>query len=74
MKIVQENGKATVLVGEVPVAYALGCEGAADTFVRINDIAYIWKRHTDAPVTEMQMHLTVPGEVGFMSLFNYLVV
>lgn len=65
MKILKEQGKSNIIVGGKVVAYALECEGAHDSFEEISDIAYLWKRHTDTPVTEMQMHLVVPGEIGF---------
>lgn len=65
MKIVKEQGHANILVGGKVVAQAHEVAGAVDSFVEINEIAYLWKRKCDTPVTEMKMHLTVGGEAGF---------
>ncbi len=65
MNILKVDGAAHIEVGGKIVAQAHECFGAIDSFEKISDIAYIWRRKTIAPVTEMKMHLTVPGEATF---------
>ncbi len=65
MNILKVDGAAHIEVGGKIVAQAIECFGAIDSFEKISDIACIWRRKTIAPVTEMKMHLTVPGEATF---------
>ena len=65
MKIVQRNGRAEILIGDITVAYANETADATDTFEKICDDAYLWKRKCDKPVSEMVMHLEVPGKSRF---------
>lgn len=65
MLIIKEHDCANIVVNGKTVAVALGYQNAIDTFEKISDIAYLWKRKTNAPVTEMKMHLSVPGEAQF---------
>ena len=59
-----ENGHAVMLGGK-PYARILGVEGATDTFEPIEDGAWKWHRHTDAPTDHMRMEMLLIGDPTF---------
>ncbi len=65
MHIEKLSDRYAVKVDGVTAAYALSCEGACDTFEKLSDVAYLWKRKTATPVTEMKMTLTIPEQTTF---------
>ncbi len=59
-----ENGYAVAIDGK-PYARILPVEGATDTFEPIENGAWKWHRHTDAPTDHMRMELVLLGEPTF---------
>lgn len=59
-----ESGYAVAIDGK-PYAHILPVEGATDTFEPIENGAWKWHRHTDAPTDHMRMELVLLGEPTF---------
>ena len=59
-----ENGYAVAIDGK-PYAHILPVEGATDTFEPIENGAWKWHRHTDAPTDHMRMEMVLLGEPTF---------
>ncbi len=68
MKILKVDGATHIEIGDKIVAQALECSDAIDSFQKLSDIAYLWKRKSIAPVTQMKMHLTVPCDTAITEL------
>ncbi|MBQ6614262.1 MAG: DUF2877 domain-containing protein, partial [Clostridia bacterium] len=58
------DGYAVAIDGK-PYAKILPAAGATDTFTPIEDGAWKWHRHTDAPVDHMRMEMVLLGEATF---------
>ena len=55
MLIIKEHDCANIVVNGKTVAVALGYQNAIDTFEKISDIAYLWKRKTNAPASILSL-------------------
>lgn len=64
-EILQMDGSFVVEVDGKPYARILSCEGATDTFEKIENGAWKWHRHTAQPTDHMRMELLLIGEPTF---------
>ena len=55
--ILHENGCNYLVTDGVKAAEIVSVNGAEDSFVRINELAFLWKRTTSAPTVHMRMEL-----------------
>ena len=62
--IKSESGHVIRVDGKAYAAIA-AAHGATDTFKKIEDGAWKWHRHTDAPTDKMRMEVTLLGEATF---------
>ncbi len=64
MNTIKVDGATHVKIGARVVARAIECDYAIDSFTKLSDIAYLWRRKTLSPVTQTKLHLTVPESDG----------
>ena len=55
--ILRENGCNYLVTDGAKAAEIVPVNGAEDSFVRINELAFLWKRTTSAPTVHMRMEL-----------------
>ena len=56
-EIIFKDGEHIVVTKGQTVARVLSCEGAHDSFVRLSEYAFLWKRKTSLPMIHMRMEL-----------------
>ena len=59
------NGIYEFCIGDKSYGRIVAAEGAVDTFEKIEDGAWRWRRHTEKPVDHMRMELVLYGEPTF---------
>ena len=59
-----QNGHVISVAGKTFAAIP-ALTGAVDTFEKIEDGAWKWHRHTDAPTDHMRMEMILLGEATF---------
>lgn len=63
--IVQSRDSYAICSGGAVLAKILPCAGAADSFTKLEEGAWIWRRHTDVPTDHMKMEVVLLGEPTF---------
>ncbi len=64
-EIIQKNGIYEIFANGKAYAKIVPAEGATDTFEKIEDGAWRWRRHTEKPVDHMRLELVLYGEPSF---------
>ena len=64
MNTIKVDGATHIKIGERVAAKALECDYAIDSFIKLSDIAYLWRRKTLSPASQTKMHLSVPESDG----------
>ena len=64
MHTIKVDGATHIKIGGRVAAKALECDYAIDSFIKLSDIAYLWKRKTLSPASQTKMHLSVPESDG----------
>ncbi len=64
-EITKQNEQFVITCGERVLAYILPAEGAADSFEKLEEGVWIWRRRTDVPADHMRMELLFAGRPVF---------
>ena len=64
-EILRENNISYIVCEGIKAAQIVACEGAEDSFVRINELAFLWKRTTAVPTVHMRMELLTAKKPEF---------
>ncbi|MBQ1934137.1 MAG: hypothetical protein II370_03965 [Clostridia bacterium] len=64
-EILRENNLNYLVCDGVKAAEIVACDGAEDSFVRINELAFLWKRTTAVPTVHMRMELLTAKKPEF---------
>ena len=64
-EILKEEGRVFLATNGKKAAEILPCEGCSDSFERLSDLAFLWKRKSDSARIKMRMELLTCKEATF---------
>lgn len=65
IEIVKSDSGHNIIANKTTLARIIAINGATDSFEKIEDGAYRWHRHTDAPTDKMRMEIILLGAPTF---------
>ena len=65
IEIVKSESGYDIIANKTTFARIIAINGATDSFEKIEDGAFRWHRHTDAPTDKMRMEIILLGDPSF---------